>query len=223
MSSDARAPHLGAIMKRALVLLALLAAAAGPVAAQTVDLTPRIGAYVPLVNLLEFSDPGLGFREDKANTKFAVGGRLGVWFSGAFGMEGTADYSKSGVQAYVNGIREASFTSHIFAASVRPMFRLQSPSGNVAVILSAGGGLVDRGGDYVNGLTGRTDLAGAAGLGFLVKISRHVAARIDVDGYTYTAQYGNVSAGNTSALRQYDLFITFGLTGPFRNYGIPGE
>jgi hypothetical protein len=209
-------------MKRALVLLALLAAATGPVAAQTADFTPRIGVYAPLVNLLEFADPGRGFREDKADTKFSVGGRLGVWFGGNFGFEGTADYSKSGIQAYVNGIPEARFGSHIFAASIRPMFRLGSPSG-VAVILSAGGGLVDRGGEYTRDLTGRTDLAGAAGLAFLVRISRHVAARIDVDGYTYTAQYGNALAGNTSALRQYDLFITFGLTGPFRNYGIPGE
>jgi hypothetical protein len=208
-------------MKRALVLLALLAAAS-PVAAQTVELTPRIGAYVPLVNLLESTDPGSGLvREDKAATKFDIGGRLGVWFGSSFGIEGVVDYSKSGVEVFINDIPEANFSSHIFAASIRPMFRLGSP--NAALIFSAGGGLVDRGGDYVTGFSGRTDVAGAAGVGLLVKISRHVAARIDVDGYTYTAQYGNPTAGNTSALRQYDLFITFGLSGPFRNYGIPGE
>jgi hypothetical protein len=218
-------------MKRALVLLALLATAARPIAAQTVDLTPRIGAYVPLVNLLESTDPGSGLlREDKAATKFSIGGRLGVWFGSAFGVEGVVDYNKGGVQTFIGGARQSNLDSHIFAASIRPMFRLSSASQNVAVIFSAGGGLVDRGGDYVNGstppatqFTGRTDPAGAAGMALLVKISRHVAARIDVDGYTYTAQFRSAGAGNTSALRQYDLFITFGLTGPFRNYGIPGE
>ncbi len=211
-------------MKRALVLFALLATAAGPIAAQTVDLTPRIGVYLPLVNLLESTDPGSGLpRADEAATKFGIGGRLGFWFSNSFGFEGVVDYSKSGVETFVGGDNIADFSSHIFAASVRPMLRLNSPSGNVALILSAGGGLVDRGGDYVNGFSGRTDPAGAAGIGLLVKVSRHVAARIDVDGYTYTAQYSSPNAGNTSALRQYDLFITFGLTGPFRNYGIPGE
>ena len=72
-------------------------------------------------------------------------------------------------------------------------------------------------------LTGRTDPPAPRGSAFLVRISRHVAARIDVDGYTYTAPVCHRRAGNTSALRQYDLFITFGLTGPFRDYGIPGE
>jgi hypothetical protein len=218
-------------MKRPLVLLALLAAVAGPLAAQTVYLTPRIGAYAPLVNLLESTDPGSGLlREDKAETKFDIGGRLGLWFSNAFGVEGVVDYSRSGVQTFIGGARQENFSSHIFAASIRPMFKLSSPSQNVALIISAGGGVVDRGGDYINGLappatqfTGRTDIAGAAGIGLQVRLARHVAARIDVDGYTYNAQYRSAGAGATSNLRQYDLFITFGLTGPFRNYGVPGE
>ncbi|HET8622113.1 MAG TPA: hypothetical protein VFM14_00980 [Gemmatimonadales bacterium] len=218
-------------MKRALVLLALLATAAGSLPAQSVYLTPRIGAYVPLKNLLESTDPGSGlFREDKATTKFDVGGRLGVWFGNSFGFEGVVDYSKSAVQTFIGGFRQQNLSSHIVAASIRPMFRISSPSGNVALILSAGGGLVDRGGDYINGsappatqFTGRTDPAGAAGLALVFKISRHIAGRIDVDGYTYTAQYASTGAGSTSALRQYDLFITFGLTGPFRRYGVPGE
>jgi hypothetical protein len=218
-------------MKRPLVLLALLVFAAVPLAAQTVTLTPRIGAYVPLVNLLESTDPGSGLaREDKATTMFDIGGRLGVWFSNSFGLEGVVDYNRSSVQSFIGGARQENFHSHLFAASLRPMLKLSPAGGKVALIVSAGGGLVDRGGDYINGLsppatqfTGRTDVAGAAGIGLEVKISRHVAARIDVDGYTYNAQYRSAGAGNTSNLRQYDLFITFGLSGPFRNYGVPGE
>ncbi|MGH7519379.1 MAG: hypothetical protein ACREOC_18245 [Gemmatimonadales bacterium] len=218
-------------MKRALVVLALLVTAAGPLRAQTIDLTPRIGAYVPLVNLIEGTDPLTGLaREQKAVTKFTIGGRLGVWLGNSFGVEGVVDYNTGPVQTFVGGVRQSpNISSHLFAASIRPMLRLNSPSGNVALVVSAGGGLVDRGGTFTSGLTsgnqftGRTDPAGAAGLGLLIKLNRHVAARIDVDGYTYTAQYRNAAAGNTSALRQYDLFITFGLTGPFRNYGIPGE
>ncbi len=218
-------------MKRALVLLSLLATAASPLGAQTVELTPRIGAFVPLVNLLESTDPGSGLpREDQATTKFNIGGRLGVWFTGALGIEGVVDYNRSAVQVFIGGARQENIQSHIFATSIRPMLKLSSPSRNVALIFSAGGGLVDRGGEYLSGLsppvtqfTGRTDVAGAAGIGLLVKLNRHVAARIDVDGYTYMAQYRSAVGGNTSRLRQYDLFITFGLSGPFRNYGVPGE
>jgi hypothetical protein len=218
-------------MKSALVQLALLAITAGSLPAQSVYLTPRIGAYVPLKNLLESTDPGSGLlREDKPVTKLDIGGRLGLWFGNSFGFEGVVDYNTSAVQTYIGGFRQQNLNSHLFAASIRPMFRINSPSGNVALIVSAGGGLVDRGGDYINGasppatqFTGRTDVAGAAGLGLVIKVSRWVAARIDVDGYTYTAQYASAGAGSTSSLRQFDLFITFGLTGPFRNYGVAGE
>jgi hypothetical protein len=218
-------------MKRPLVLMALFVIVAGPLAAQSVYLTPRIGAYVPLVNLLESTDPGSGLlREDKGTTKFNVGGRLGLWFSNSLGIEGVVDYNRSAVQTFIGGARQANLSSHVFAASIRPMFKLSSPSQNVALIVSAGGGLVDRGGDYINGLsppvtqfTGRTDVAAAAGIGLQVKLARHVAARIDVDGYTYNAQYRSAGAGATSNLRQYDLIVTFGLTGPFRRYGVPGE
>ncbi|HEU5171160.1 MAG TPA: hypothetical protein VFU46_11515 [Gemmatimonadales bacterium] len=219
-------------MKRPLVLLALLALPAASLGAQTVDFTPRIGAYVPLKNIVEGTDPFTGLlQEQKPETKFTVGGRLGVWFSSALGIEGVVDYNKGGVQTFLNGNRQSpTLGSHLFAASLRPMVRLNSPSGNVALILSAGGGLADRGGVYVNGisppstqLTGRTDVAGAAGVGLLVRLTRDVAARIDVDGYTYQAGYFSPGLGSTGEQRQYDLFITFGLTGPFKNYGIPGE
>lgn len=212
-------------MKRALVLLALLVTVAAPLRAQTVELTPRIGAYVPLVNLIEGTDLLTGApREYEAGNKFNIGGRLGLWFGRSFGFEGVVDYNTSPVKTTEGGPGLPSrISSHLFAASIRPMLRLNSPSGNVALILSAGGGFVDRGGAFGGGVfpgtdfTGRTEVAGAAGIGLVVKISRYVAARIDVDGYTYEAQYID------PALRQYDLFITFGLSGPFRNYGIPGE
>ena len=218
-------------MKRALVLLVLLATAPTALEAQSFDFTPRIGAYVPVVNLTEGADPGTGLPvAQKAATAFTIGGRLGWWWSRAFGIEGVVDYNKGSVQSFLNGSRLANnLGSHFFAASIRPMFRLSSPNGNLALILSAGGGLVDRGGVYISGVsppltqyTGRTDPAGAAGIAFLLNLSRYVAARIDVDGYTYEAQFRSPGGSSTSALRQYDLVVTFGLTGAFRER-YPGE
>jgi hypothetical protein len=218
-------------MKRALVLLVLLATLPAALPAQHVDFTPRIGVFVPVVNLTEGSDPGSGLPvAQKAATAFTIGGRLGWWWGSASGVEGVVDYNKGSVQSYFNGSRLAgNLDSHFFGASIRPMFRINSPSGKLAMIVSAGGGLVDRGGVYINGVsppltqyTGRTDPAGAAGLAFLLNVSRHVAARIDVDGYTYEAQYRSPGGVNTSSLRQYDLVITFGLTGSFRDR-YPGE
>jgi hypothetical protein len=220
-------------MKRALVLLSLLALPAGSLEAQvTADFTPRIGVYVPLRNLTVGTDPTTGLpQRQRAETKMTIGGRFGLWMTSALGLEGVVDYNKGGVSTYLGGTRiEPTTGSHFFGASGRAMLKLRPGGDNFAVILNGGAGLIDRGGDYINGInppsttyTGRTDFAPAAGISFLVRVRSDVAARIDIDGYTYKAQYVNPIFGSTGEQRQYDLVITFGLTGPFKRYGVPGE
>jgi hypothetical protein len=219
-------------MKRALVLLALLALAAAPLAAQvTADFTPRLGIYVPLKDLTVGTDPTTGLAQtQRAENKFTIGGRLGVWLAPAFGFEGVVDYNKSGIRSVLAGIPTSpDVGSHLFASSGRAMLRLGAGR-DVAVILNGGVGLVSRGGDFIAGssppfttFTGNTDFTGNAGISFLVRLGKTVAARIDVDGMTYQASYSNAIFGSTGSQRQYDLFIMFGLTGPFKHYGIPGD
>jgi hypothetical protein len=218
-------------MKRALVLLALLALPTVPLAAQvTADFTPRLGVYVPLKDLTVGTDPTTGLAEtQRAETKFTIGGRLGIWFAPSFGFEGVVDYNKSGIKTVLGGIPTSpDVGSHLFASSGRAMLKLGSGQ-SVAFILSAGAGIVTRGGDFIAGgsppfttYSGNTDFTGNAGIAFLVPLTKTVAARIDVDGMTYQAQYSNAIFGSTGSQRQYDLIITFGLTGPFKHYGIPG-
>jgi hypothetical protein len=219
-------------MKRSLVSLAALALFALPATAQVqVEFTPRLGVYVPKEDLIQRTDPISGLPvAAKAETKFTIGGRVGVWLTRSFGFEGVADYNKSGVQQFVNGARVApTVPSHFFATSGRAMAKLRGPRDKVALILSAGAGLVDRGGTFIHGatppatdLSGRTDFAGAGGLGFLFRINRHVAGRIDADVYAYNAEYSSAAAGSTGRRRQWDFIISFGLSGIFRDYAIPG-
>jgi hypothetical protein len=220
-------------MKRGLVLLSLVALPAASLEAQvTADFTPRMGVYIPLENLTVGVDPTTGLpQRQKAETKFTIGSRLGVWFGPTFGLEGVVDYNKSGVTTYLGGVPTTPTAgSHIFAASGRAMLKLHVADNNFAVILNGGAGILDRGGEYINGInppsttyTGRTDFAPAAGISFLIRLKKDVAGRIDVDGYTYQAQFSNPIFGTTGQQRQYDLVIMFGLTGPFKNYGIPGD
>jgi len=220
-------------MKRELVLLSLLALSAASLEAQvTADFTPRMGVYIPLKDLTVGTDPTTGLAQrQKAETKFTIGSRLGLWFGPTFGLEGVVDYNKSGVNTFLGGVpNPPTAGSHLFAASGRAMLKLHVADNNFAVILNGGAGMVDRGGEYINGInppsttyTGRTDFAPAAGISFLIRLRKDVAARIDLDGYTYTAQYTNPIFGSTGQQRQYDLVIMFGLTGPFKNYGIPGD
>lgn len=219
-------------MKRALVLPALLALSAAPLSAQVaVDFTPQIGVYVPLKDLTVGTDATTGLSlTQRAQPKFTIGGRLGLWLAPAFGFEGVVDFNKSGIRSVLGGVPTApDIGSQFFAGTARAMMKIGSGRG-LAVILSAGGGLVDRGGDFISGgnpplttYNGRTDVAGAAGIAFLVPLSRIVGARLAVDGLTYKASYSNAIFGSTGSQRQYDLVITFGLTGPFKEYGIPGE
>jgi hypothetical protein len=219
-------------MKRAPVLLALLALPAAPLAAQvSVDFTPRLGVYIPLKDLTVGTDPTTGLAlTRRAQSKFTIGGRLGVWVAPAFGFEGVVDYNHSGVNSTLGGFpNPPTVASRFFATSGRAMIRLGAGS-SVAMILSGGVGLVDRGGEFITGpnppfttFSGRTDVAPAGGVSFLVRLSSTWAARIDVDGITYRAEYVDPINGSTGSRRQYDLLITFGFTGPFKNYGTPGE
>ncbi|HEX5387379.1 MAG TPA: hypothetical protein VFW66_11795 [Gemmatimonadales bacterium] len=223
-------------MRRSLVLLApwvlLAMPVAGPLAAQVeVDFTPRVGVFFPLEDLTQSTDPFTGLPlTQRAQTKFNLGGTIGVWLSPSFGFEGTADYNRSGVEQFVGGVPQSpTIDSHFFAATGRAMARLGA-NRPVAFILSAGAGLVDRGGDFTNGanppstsFNGRTDFAGAGGIGVEVRLSRWVKARLDGDVFTYKAQYSSPAFGSTSDLRQWDAVISFGFTGAFRDYGIPTD
>lgn len=220
-------------MKRALFTLFLTALPTAPLTAQvSADFTPRLGAYVPLKDLIVGTDPATGLpARARAETKLTIGGRLGLWLTPSLGLEGVVDYNKSGVVTSLGGLPVTPTAgSHFFAGSGRAMLKLHSGSGGVAMILNAGAGLVDRGGEFVLGnsppastLSGRTDFAPAGGIAFLFRLRSDVAARIDVDGYTYRANYFSPISGSTGSQRQYDLVITFGLTGPFKRYGVPGE
>lgn len=193
--------------------LALIALLAGPAAAQVaVDFSPHAGAYVPVEH---FSDVGAVTRHQ---TQFAIGGRLGVWLSPSFGLEGTLDYSEPSVNTLVNGVNVGSVPANVVAASLRPTVKLSARNGVTALVLSAGGGFVSQGGQFAAGLRGKTDLAPAAGVGLLIRLTRVVDARFDVDGYTYTPTLTDVTGFAISGRRQYDLFISFGLRGQFGRF-----
>jgi len=196
-------------MKRGLVLLSLLALPAASLEAQvTADFTPRMGVYIPLENLTVGVDPTTGLAQrQKAETKFTIGSRLGVWFGPTFGLEGVVDYNKSGVTTYLGGVPTTPTAgSHIFAASGRAMLKLHVADNNFAVILNGGAGILDRGGEYINGInppsttyTGRTDFAPAAGISFLIRLKKDV----DKAYYVEDQSFNQEQAAAVIATRPY--------------------
>jgi hypothetical protein len=204
-------------MRKPLLLLALVTLGPAPLAAQVqAELTYRIGAFVALEDLTATVDAFGNSLAIKQETKFSIGGRLGVWLIPFFGLESIVEYNKSGRTSFLNGVPQSTVGGHLLAASARGVLRLGQRDGRIALLLSGGGGLVDRGNATVAGLRTRTDFGPVAGAGLRVNLTPDVAARIDVDGYTYRPEFINAAGESITGKRQYDLWITFGLTGAFR-------
>jgi opacity protein-like surface antigen len=203
-------------MRRLLLLLALVALSQAPLMAQVqAELTYRIGAFVALEDLTAAVDASGNSLTTKQETKFAIGGRLGVWFIPFLGLESTVEYSRSGRTSFLNNLSQSTTTGHLLAASARGVLLLGQRDGGFALVVSGGGGLVDPGDETVDGLRTRTSFGPVAGAGLRINLSPNVTARIDVDGYTYRPEFIDAAGQIISGRRQYDLWITFGLTGPF--------
>jgi hypothetical protein len=206
----------GIVMRRPLLLLALVTLSQAPLAAQVqAELTYRIGAFVALEDLTTAVDASGNSLATKQETNLAVGGRLGVWFVPFLGLESTVEYSRSGRTSFLNNLSQSTTSGHLLAASARGVLLLGQRDGGFALVLSGGGGLVDRGDETVDGLRIRTSLGPVAGAGLRINLSPTVQARVDVDGYTYRPEFIDTAGQTTNGRRQYDLWITFGLMGPF--------
>src|ERR1041385_2664390 len=85
-------------MTRALFALSLLALPTASLGAPvSAHCTPRIGAYVPLKDLIVTTAPATGLpARAKAETKLTIGGRLGLWMSPSFCLEAVADDNTGG-------------------------------------------------------------------------------------------------------------------------------
>jgi hypothetical protein len=203
-------------MRRPLLLLALVTLGPTTVTAQVqAELTYRIGTLVALEDLTATVDASGNSLTTKQEARFAFGGRLGVWLVPFVGLESSIEYSKSGRTSFLNGVSQSTTDGHLLAASVRGALRLGGQRTGVALILSGGGGLVDRGDDPVAGFRTRTAFGPVAGAGLRFYVTPNVAIRIDADGYTYRPEFVNAAGQTITGRRQYDLWITFGLGGPF--------
>jgi hypothetical protein len=203
-------------MRRLVLVLAFVTLGQAPLAAQVqAELTYRIGAFVPLEDLRATVDAAGNSLTVSQDSRFSIGGRLGLWLDPYFGLEGTIEYGRSGQTSFLNGVPQSAAAGHVLAASARGVLRLGKPRGRIAFVVSGGGGLTDRNDLAIAGLGSRTEFGPVAGAGLRVRLTPAVTARIDVDGFTYRPDFIDAAGRTSTGERQYDLWITFGLTGPF--------
>ena len=177
-----------------------------------IEVTPFVGAYVPLAELLEFSDTGLILGvparvtlEGKQTNSFAIGGRVTGWFDRRFGVEGTFTYAFSDldvtqtieIPTQPDRVRSATLGAYVWTAAVRAVYRLARIDRSAVILAGLGPAIIDRGGDAFSapalGLTsagavdGTTDVGGVFDLGARIDAGSRVAIRLDAEVYMYTA------------------------------------
>ena len=198
------------MFKRVFALAALSALAVGArpeaVMAQGVSLTPFVGYYAPLGDVLD--EGGTTLATQGALT---FGGRLTVGTPGPGAFEGALAYSSAGVES---GGREEAGTLRVLRA--RALYRLGSlgPSGS----LHAGAGLayLKRGGDFWDafedlGVEGIDDFGGTLGLGAKFGLGSSMAIRVDLEDFIYSAKFNDADEESDSKL-QNDLLLSAGLS-----------
>ena len=211
------------------VALLLAVSVANPALAQnvTVDVSGFGGFYLPVTDF-KFADELLpvGVTEATAKQKaaFMFGGRLGLWFSRTFGVEGEFGYALSDIEAKFDGqdicgqlidgeVFECS--ANIWLGSVKGVLQYMPQSdAKLTLRLGAGVGAVGRTGKAFEEADGTTDIAGVADVGASFDVSPLVAIRVDAEGYFYSLQIKDASSGLELGDSQFaaDLAFTGGVT-----------
>jgi hypothetical protein len=206
----------------AVLVLAPLMNAAGQ-AKGRVELTPFIGMYLPVADIINISDPtgsglDLAFSQKSA---FSLGGRLGYGLSDRAALEGAFGYTSSDVKIDVGGFGSVALGGTVLQGSARVLYRLNAPASPTAWHLVGGVAMISRGGEVWDTLStdstsvdGRTDFGVVIGGGVSLPVGKGLALRIDVEDYVYQAKFTFDLAGSrldTESQLQNDLVLSVGL------------
>lgn len=206
-------------MKKAITGAALLGLVlASPVFAQgpAIEINAFGGLYLPVTDLVDAEDP---FGEGAAISNAAAamfGGRVSVWVTEMFGIEGGFGYALSDLELDVDGTdvcddADAICDANVWMGSLKGLYRIKPmPDANWAIHLGAGAAVIGRGGDALDGVDGKTDIGGVLNVGVCVDVTPQVAIRLDVEDYLYSAKF-DVDGDESDAKFQNDLGITGGV------------
>lgn len=205
----------------AAVLTLVIASTPSSLAAQSLRLTVDAfgGAFIPATDLFNEVFPDVGALSLSQKTAFSVGGRVAVWPSRRIGIEAEGIYAFSDVEVtcVLAGVcaDEGTAPANVFLTSLSLLYTfIDPPLDPVAVFVSAGVGLVARGGDAFTDVDESTDLAGVFGLGLRYGIAPGVRIRGDVKDYISSFEWKEVTVPlkerglDVGATLQQDILVT---------------
>lgn len=144
--------------------LILLAGGAQRAAAQ-IEITPRVGAYLPLGTLLAETDSSSGAELERRQVgTILVGVGLGAGLSKRVGLQATVAFAPS--QVAVTGARTTEdIGAGIVLASLRGIYYMSPPTSRLGLYVGTGIGLIERLGGPWRGVAGTTDVGLASSIG----------------------------------------------------------
>lgn len=217
------------IKRASSVGLLLVLSVVGPTMAQQVlvDIDGFGGLYLPTTEW-EFAGevlpPGVTAATAKHKAAVVFGGRLGLWFNPAIGIEGEFGYALSDVEVKFDGqdicgqeIDGEVFecNANIWHGAVKGLYRIRpQPDAIWSLHVGAGAGVVGRGGKAYDEAGGTTDIAGVADIGAIFDVSRQIAIRLDAEGYFYSLRIKDADTGDALGDSKLitDLTFTGGVT-----------
>ena len=188
-----------------------------------IELTPFLGMYLPVADLINLSDPSgsgltLVFSQKSA---FSVGGRVGYGISDRAALEGAFGYTASDVKVEVGGFGSVALGGRVMQGSARVRYRLNAPASPTGWHLIGGLAMISRGGEVWDSLEtggvrvgGLTDYGAVIGGGVALPIGKGLALRIDVEDYIHQAKFTLDAQGSqqdTESQLQNDLVLSVGL------------
>ncbi len=224
------------MIRKMLCMTALLALpAASPAMAQQqvmVDITGYGGLYLAVTDW-DFSEEiaqAGGFTTATAGQAAAVlfGGRLTVWATDVFGVEGGFAFALSdveleatapgeGVQDICDEVIDGEVfpcDANVWLASLKALYRfMPQPGGIIAIHIGGGVAVIGRTGDAFEDTDGKTDIGGVLNIGATFDVTPQVAIRLDAEDYIYSAKFEDAETGEALGDSQFqnDLVITGGI------------
>lgn len=181
-----------------------------------VTLSPLAGGYIPTAELFERLSLGGGGGATILNVRQEMGpllgGRVAVRLTRLV-IEAEAGYVLSNLdlprEVVAAGVDD---DASVFLGSLNVLYDIfQAPLSPLSLHVSAGGGLVARGGGLLDRLDGTTALAGALGVGARFGLSPLTSLRFDLRDYISSFSPSTRDGADLDAQLQNDLILTVGL------------
>jgi hypothetical protein len=200
--------------------------------AAAVEITPFGGGYVPVSEMSVIHQPvctadtitlgsPTGAVTPKAQSGWAVGGRITRWFTNGVGLEGSGSYSNTAFPTQICGANGYS-SAHVVNVSARLLVRITGDASSLYAL--AGYGAFFHGGEaYRSLLETHTDFGGVLGLGARVPLGSRASVQVRAEDYiyhltlqrTYTNELipGGIIPGFHYHPLQNDFVLSIGVSG----------